>query len=152
MGLAGAGWAEKDHVLLTGDEVEGAEVGDQVTFQAAGVVEVELLDALAGREPGGADSFLSAVGVAGGDLALQAGSQILLMGPGFGAGPLGEPGRRVAQRGRFQRSGQEHQLTGQVTVGCHRFRRCHHAIRSSAPVAIPSAASYAANDRISTSV
>jgi hypothetical protein len=90
-------------------------VGNQVTFQAAGVVEVELLDALAGGEPGGADPPLSAVGVAGGNLALQTGSQILLMGPGFGAGPLGEPGRRVAQRGRFQCSGQEHQLTGHVT-------------------------------------
>ena len=64
-------------------------MGDQV----AGVVEVELLDALASREPGGADPALSAVGVAGGNLALQAGRQILLMGPGLGPRPLGEPGR-----------------------------------------------------------
>jgi hypothetical protein len=46
-------------------------VGDQVAFQAAGVVEVELLDAFAGREPGGPDPTLAAVGVPRGDLALQ---------------------------------------------------------------------------------
>jgi hypothetical protein len=60
--FAGAGWAEEDHVLLGGDEVQRGEVGDQVAFQAAGVVEVELLDAFAGREPGGPDSALAAVG------------------------------------------------------------------------------------------
>jgi hypothetical protein len=43
------------------------------------VVEVELLQALAGREPGGADAALPAVGLAGGDLALQAGDQELLV-------------------------------------------------------------------------
>jgi hypothetical protein len=43
------------------------------------VVEVKFLEALAGRESGSADPALSAVGVAGGDLALQAGGQILLM-------------------------------------------------------------------------
>ena len=73
MRLAGAGWAEEHHVVLGGDEVQGAEVRDQVTFEAAGVVEVELLEALAGREPGGADAALPAVGLPGGDLALQAG-------------------------------------------------------------------------------
>ena len=62
VGLAGAGWAEEDHVLLGGDEVQGAEVGDQVAVQAAGVVEVELLQALAGGEPGGADAAFAAVG------------------------------------------------------------------------------------------
>ena len=93
VGLAGAGWAEEDHVLLGGDEVQGAQVGDQVAFEAAGVVEVELLQALAGGEPGGADAALAAVGLPGGDLALQAGDQELLVGPGLGAGPFGQPGR-----------------------------------------------------------
>ena len=110
VGLAGAGRAEEDHVLLGGDEVQGAQVGDQVAFQAAGVVEVELLQGLAGREPGGADPALAAVGLAGGDLALQAGGQELLVGPGLGPGPFGQPGDRLAQRRRLQRPGQERQL------------------------------------------
>ena len=33
--------------------------------------------------------------------------QELLMGPGLGAGPLGQPRHRLAQRGRLQRPGQE---------------------------------------------
>ena len=110
VGLAGAGWAEEHHVLPGGDEVQGAQVGDQVAFQAAGVVEVELLQALAGREPGGPDAALAAVGLPGGDLALQAGDQELLVRPGLGAGPFGQPGHRLAQRGRLQRPGQERDL------------------------------------------
>jgi hypothetical protein len=67
--------AAEDHVLLAGDEVEGAEVGDGVAFESAGVVEVELLQAFAGREPGGPDPAFAAVGLAGRDLALQAGDE-----------------------------------------------------------------------------
>ncbi len=52
VGLAGAGWAEEHHVLLRDDEVQGAQVGEGVAFEAVGVVEVELLEALAGRVPG----------------------------------------------------------------------------------------------------
>jgi hypothetical protein len=55
------------------------------------VVEVELLQALAGRKPGLSDAALAAVGLAGGDLALQAGGQELLVGPALGAGPFGQP-------------------------------------------------------------
>jgi len=73
MGLPGAGRAEEDYVLLGGDEVQRGEVGDQVAFQAAGVVEIELLDAFARRKPGGPDPIFAAVGISGGDLALQAG-------------------------------------------------------------------------------
>ena len=40
--LPGSRRSEEDDVLFAGDEVEGAEVGDQVPFQPAGVVEVEL--------------------------------------------------------------------------------------------------------------
>ena len=114
VGLAGAGRAEEHHVVLGGDEVQGAQVRDEVAFEAAGVVEVELLQRLAGREPGGADAAFAAVGLAGGDLALQAGDQELLMGPGLGAGPLGQPGHRLAQGRRLQRPGQERDLGGQV--------------------------------------
>jgi hypothetical protein len=70
VGLAGAGWSEEHDVLAGGDEIQGAQMRDGVAAQAAGVVEVELLEALAGREPGGADAAFAAVGLAGGDLAL----------------------------------------------------------------------------------
>ena len=55
VGLAGAGWSEEHDVVLGGDEVQGAEVGDQVAFEAAGVVEVELLKPF-GKEEGRAGS------------------------------------------------------------------------------------------------
>ena len=54
------------------------------------VLEVEVLDRLAGREPGGADADLAAVGLAGSHLAFQAGGQELLVAPGLGSGPLGQ--------------------------------------------------------------
>ncbi len=85
MGLAGAGRAEEHDVVAGGDEVQGAQVGDQVAAEAAGVVEIELFQGLAGGEPGGADASLAAVGLAGGDLALQAGDEELLVGPVLGA-------------------------------------------------------------------
>jgi hypothetical protein len=78
MGLPGARRAEKDHVLPGGDKVEGAQMHDLVTFQAVGVIEVELLDAFAGWESGGLDATLTAVGVTSCHLALQASGQILL--------------------------------------------------------------------------
>jgi hypothetical protein len=43
---------------------------DYLAFEAAGVVVVEVLQALAGRESGGADAALSAVGFPGRDLSL----------------------------------------------------------------------------------
>ena len=79
MGLAGAGWAEEDDVLFRGDEVQGAQMGDDLAFESAGVVEVELLQALAGREAGGPDAALAAVGLPGGDLTLETGHQVLLV-------------------------------------------------------------------------
>jgi hypothetical protein len=69
---------------------------------------------LAGGEPGGADAALAAVGLAGGDFTLQARDQEILVRPGLRAGPLGEPGHRLAQGGGFQRPGQERDLAGQV--------------------------------------
>ena len=65
VGLAGAGRAEEHDVVAGGDEVEGAEVGDDVALEGALVVEVELLEGLAGREAGGADAELAAVGLRG---------------------------------------------------------------------------------------
>jgi hypothetical protein len=117
MRLAGPGWAQEHRVLPRGHEVQGAQVGDLLALEAAGVVKVELLQALAGREAGVADAALAAVGFSGGDLALQAGSQELLVGPALGAGPLGQPADRLAQGRRLQRPGQEDQLGGEVPCG-----------------------------------
>src|SRR5215211_935321 len=138
MGFPGAGWAEEDHILSAGDEVQGGEVGDQVAFQSAGVVEIELLDAFAGWEAGGPDPVFAAVRVAGGDLALQAGRQVFLVAPGFGSGPLGEPARRFAQAGRLQRSSQIGDLGGNISGSG--FRAGHTATPSSNSVT-PSALS-----------
>src|SRR5947209_6708741 len=40
VGLAGAGWPQEHHVLAGDYEVQGAQVGDDVAFETAGVVEV----------------------------------------------------------------------------------------------------------------
>ena len=111
---------------------------DLVSFQAAGVVEVELLDAFAGREPGGPDSAFAAVRIPGCDLALQAGRQVFLMAPRFGSGPLGEPARRLPQSGRLQRPRQIGDLGAHIPGGG--FRAGHNATPLSNP-ATPSAVS-----------
>ena len=80
-------------------------MGDHVTFEGALVVEVELLEGLAGREPGGADADLAAVVLAGGDLAFEAGGEELLVGPALGAGSFGEPFDGLGQRRRLQARG-----------------------------------------------
>jgi hypothetical protein len=95
--LSGAGRAEEHHVLAGGDEVQRVEVGDDVAFEAAGVVEVELLEALAGREAS-ADAALAAMGLACRDLALQACDQELFVAPGSArarSSSLGTDSRRV---------------------------------------------------------
>ena len=125
VGLAGAGRAEEHDVVLGGDEVQGAQVGDQVAFEAAGVVEVELLQRLAGREPGGADAALTAVGLPGGDLALQAGDQELLVRPGLGAGPARRAASTASRSvGAFSARVRKADLGGQITVGRGGGRWC----------------------------
>jgi hypothetical protein len=94
------------------------------------VVEVELLEGLASREPGGADPALATVRVSGGDLALQTRGQVLLMAPRFAAGSFGEPARGFAQAGRFQRPRQIGDLGGHI-ASCG-FGAAHHAIPPSA--------------------
>src|SRR5262249_27698759 len=59
--------------------VEGAQGGDDLAFEAPGVVEAERPQALAGGETGGADAALAAVGLPGGDLTPQAGHQVFLV-------------------------------------------------------------------------
>ena len=106
VGLAGAGRSEEHDVVAAFDEVEGAEVGDDVTLEAALVVEVELLEGLAGREAGGADAELAAVGLAGGDFAFEAGGEELLVGPALGPGALAEPFDSLRERWCLERSTQ----------------------------------------------
>ncbi len=118
------GGPRKTTFSLRGDEVERAQVRDRVAFEGAGVVEVELLDALAGGEPRGADAALTAVALAGGDLALQAGDEELLVRPGLGAGSLGQSGHRLAQRRRLERAGQERHLGADTSRACGLGRRC----------------------------
>ena len=114
VGLAGAGRAEEHDVVAGGGEVEGAQVGDHLAFEAAGMVEVELLQRLAGGEPGGADAAFAAVGLAGGDFALQAGGQEFLVAPALRPGPLGESAGCLTQARCLQRPGEEGDLGGEV--------------------------------------
>jgi hypothetical protein len=120
-GFAGAGRAEEHDVVAGVDEVEGAEMGDHVSLEGSLVVEVEVLEGLACREAGGPDAELAAVGLAGCDLALEAGGEELLMGPAVGVGSLGEPFECLAQRWRLEGSAQ----VGDVGDGP--LRRGHHA-------------------------
>ena len=113
--------------------------------QAAGVVEVELFEGLAGREPGGADAAFAAVGLSGGDLALQARGQELLVGPGRLPGAFGQAWDRLPKARRFQGAGQERQLglhvTGGAVLGGH---------QATCPSVIPNAVSYTPRSRCST--
>jgi hypothetical protein len=64
--------APQEHDVAAGGMKSGAELSDDVTLQGSLVVEVELLEGLAGGEAGGADADLTAVGLAGGNLAFEA--------------------------------------------------------------------------------
>ena len=108
------GRAEEHDVLAGGDEVQGPEVGQSLALERALVLDVEVLEGLAGREAGGADAALTAVGFAGGDLALQAGGEELLVGPALGPGPFGEALDRGRERGCLECPGQIGQLGGEV--------------------------------------
>ena len=61
---------------------------DGVAFESAGMVEVELLQRLACREPGCSDTPFPAVRLPSGDLALQTRRQVLLVGPAGVAGMI----------------------------------------------------------------
>ena len=110
------GGPQEHHVLLGQHEVQGAQVRDHLPLEGAGVVEVELLQGLAGGESGGADAALAAVGLPCGDLALQAGGQELLVAPALGTGALGQPGHRLAKRRRLQGPGEESKLGAEIAI------------------------------------
>jgi len=91
VGLAGAGRAEQDDVLLAVQEVELAEMQDRLAPQAGLEGEVEFFERLAGGEPRGLDPGLAAVAVAAVGLGLeQRRSEALI-----GTIPLGGRGRRA---------------------------------------------------------
>jgi hypothetical protein len=128
-----AGRAEEHDVVFGGDEVQRAQVGDDLAFEAAGVLEVEVLEGFAGWESGGPDPAFAAVGFSCGDLALQAGDEELLMRPGLRPGSLGQSGDGVAHRRCLQRSGQERDFCGQVPGRCLARRGGHQATSSLRP-------------------
>src|SRR5258708_6717546 len=77
----------------------------------AGVrLEVNLLQRLAGREARRPDASFTAVGFTGGHFTLQTGCEELLVGPGLGAGTLGETLDGLTQGRRLQSPGQIRQL------------------------------------------
>ncbi len=109
--LAGPGRAQEHGVGLRLDEVEGVEVGDDVLADAALVLEVEVLEGLAGREASGADAGV-AVGLASAHLALQAGGQELLVAPGIRSGPLGEASHAGQEDGVLELTAQVREVAG----------------------------------------
>jgi len=119
MGLASPWWPEEDDVLFRLDEVEGAEVGDDVPADRALVVVVEVLEGLAGRQPGGPDPGLAAMALAGRDLALETGREILLVALGVSPGPLGQPGGGVEERRCLQGPAEVGEVGGRLCPGIH---------------------------------
>src|SRR6478735_1569218 len=90
--------AEEDIVVACGDEIQSSEVGDGVAFEAADMVEVELLQRFSRREPGGADTGLTAVGFSWRYLALQARRQVFFVAPVLRTGTFSQPSRGLTQR------------------------------------------------------
>ncbi len=105
VGLAGAGRAEQHDVAGFGEERAGGQVRDCVAEGGLGVP-VEVLEGLAGREPGGADPQLGAGGVAGGDFAFEDRGEVVLVGPAGVAGLVGQPGGGFGDPGCLQRGGE----------------------------------------------
>ena len=104
------GRSEQDHVLAGVEEVELAEVLDHRLLHRALEGEVELLERLAGGEPGGLDPALAAVGVAGGDLGAEQHLGEPLIAPGLLAGPVSQRRQRPGGGGCFQRAEQVREL------------------------------------------
>ena len=118
MGFAGAGWSEEDHVVLRGHEIERAQVRDRLPLDTTSMIEVELLQRFAGREPRRPDPRFTAVTFPRRDFPLQAGHQELFMGPAFRPGPLAQPSHRVPQGRCLQGPGEEAQFGGQIPPRC----------------------------------
>jgi len=110
VGLARAGRAQQHDVLFAGEEVELGEVQHRLATQRGLKGEIELLDRLARREPGGLDPGLAAVAVAAVDLGLEQRRGELLEAPLLVAGAVGELGQRPRGGRRLQRAEQVREL------------------------------------------
>ncbi|PBC66310.1 DNA invertase Pin-like site-specific DNA recombinase [Streptomyces sp. TLI_235] len=134
--LAGAWRPQKNGVLPGRYEVQCSQVTELLARHAPQMGDIEFLDGLDRGEAGGADAALAAVAVTGGDLALQAGDQVLGVGPGLGAGALRQALGGVQQRGSLHRAGEERQVGGGLPAGVGRLsvrlRRAGRSVRSSA--------------------
>lgn len=117
VGFPGPGWAEEDHVVFAGDEVEGSEVGDDVSFEAALMVEVEIFDGFAGGEACSFDPVLTAVVLTGSHLPFQTGRKELFMGPTFGSGPFRQSLHRGCQRRSFEGPAEPGEVGGGTADG-----------------------------------
>ena len=106
MGFAGAGWSEEHDVAGLVEEPGGGQVRDHVAAQRWLMVEVELLDALTGREPGVPDPHVGTGGIAGRHFPVEHGCEVFLVGPAVGTGLVGQPAGVVPDPGRFQRGRQ----------------------------------------------
>jgi hypothetical protein len=110
----------QEHDIVLGfDKVEDTEMGDDLAFEAALVVKVELFEGLSGREPSGPDADLPAVGLSGRHFTLEAGGQELFMTPVLGSGPLGQTVNGLGQRRCLERSAQIAEVTGRLGLGHH---------------------------------
>ena len=87
----------------------GGQRGDLLRT-AGWCVAVEVLERLAGGEPGGPDPQLGAGGVAGGDLTVEDRGEVVLVGPAGVAGVVGQPGGGFGDPGCLQRGGQVGEL------------------------------------------
>ena len=117
VGLAGAGRAQEDDVLARVQEVELAQVLDDLALDAALEGEVELLERLARREARGLDAALAAVALPGGDLGRQQGFGEALIAPLLLACTVGELGQRSGGGRRLERPEQVRELAGLAHAG-----------------------------------
>jgi hypothetical protein len=81
-------------------------VSDDLPADARLMLEVEVLEGLAGRQVSGSDATLAAMALTGRDLALQAGDQIRLVGPGFRSRPIAQTACGIGEAWGFERPAQ----------------------------------------------
>jgi hypothetical protein len=106
------GRAEQHDVLASVEEVELAEVLDDLAADRALEGEVELLERLAGGEAGRLDPALAAVRLPGGDLGREQGLGEAFVAPLLLARPFGELGQRAGGGRRLELAEQVGQLGG----------------------------------------
>src|SRR5438067_7597507 len=113
--------AAEHHVLFAGNEIRGAQVGDDVvlrprTWSKSNSAKLLRAGNRAARMRPSPPPCASRPDTS----RLQAGDEELLVRPGPGAGAFGQPGHRFAQGGRLQRPGAVGDLGGQVPSGLRR--------------------------------